>query len=53
MKNKSIQKAMNIDIENNNKFEDRNKINKTQWRTIYKFIEEDYFEESDIFQMIL
>ena len=44
---------MNIDIENINTFEKRNKVNKTQWRKIYEVIEEAYFEESDIFQMII
>ena len=44
---------MNIDIENINTFENIIKVNTTQWRTIYKVIEEAYFEESDIFQMIL
>ena len=40
---------MNIDIENNNTFEKRNKVYTTQWRKIYEVIEEDYFKESDIF----
>ena len=44
---------MKIDIENINTFEKRNKVYTTQWRTIYEFIEEHYFKESDIFQMIL
>ena len=42
---------MNIDIENINTFEKRNKVNKPQWRKIYKVTEESYFEEYDIFQM--
>ena len=40
---------MNIDIENINTFEKRNKVNTTQWSTIYEVTEEDYFKESDIF----
>ena len=44
---------MKIDIENINIFEKRNKVNTTQWRKIYEVIEEDYFKESDIFQMVL
>ena len=40
---------MKIDIGNIKTFEDRNKVNTTQWRTIYKFIEEAYFEEPNIF----
>ena len=43
---------MGIDIENINTFEKRNKLYTTQWRTIYEFIEEDYFTESDIFFQI-
>ena len=40
---------MNIDIENINTFENRNKVYTTQWRTIYEVIEEYYFTGSDIF----
>ena len=40
---------MNIDIENINTFENRNKVYTNQWRTIYEVIEEYYFTESDIF----
>ena len=43
---------MNIDIKNINTSEKRNKVNTTEWKTIYEFIEKDYFKESDIFQMI-
>ena len=43
---------MKIDIKNNNKFEKRNKVYTTQWRTIYEVIEPDYFNKYDIFQMI-
>ena len=39
---------MNLDIEKINIFEKRNKVNTTEWRTIYEVIEEAYFEESDI-----
>ena len=44
---------MNIDIENINKFEKRHKVNTKEWRKIYKVIEESYFKEANIFQMIL
>ena len=40
---------MNIDIENINTFENRIKVYTTQWRTIYKVIEQDYLKESDTF----
>ena len=40
---------MNIDIENINKFQKRNEVYTTQWRTIYEVTEQDYFNESDIF----
>ena len=40
---------MNIDIENINTLEKRNKVYTTKWRTIYKVIEEDYLKESDNF----
>ena len=43
---------MNIDIENINTFKHRNKVYTTQWRKIYEVIEQDYFNESDIFQTI-
>ena len=39
---------MNIDIENINTFENRNKVYTTQWRTIHKVTEEAYFKEFDI-----
>ena len=42
-----------IEIENMNTFEKRKNIYTTQCRTIYEVIEEYYFHESDIFQMIL
>ena len=44
---------MKIDIENINTFEKRNKVNTYQWKTIYEVKEENYINESDIFQMIL
>ena len=40
---------MNIDIENINTFEKRNKVYTTQWRTIYKVIKQDCFNEFDNF----
>ena len=39
---------MKIDIENINTFEKENKVNTTQWRTIYEVIENEYFKESYI-----
>ena len=44
---------MRIYIQNINTFEKRNKVYKTQWRTIHKVIDEDHFNKYDIFQMIL
>ena len=43
---------MNIDIENINPFESRNKVYTTQWRKIYEVIEPEFFKETDISQMI-
>ena len=40
---------MNIDIENINTVEKRNKLYTTQWRKIYEFIEPEFLEKSDIF----
>ena len=40
---------MNIDNENINTFEKKNKVYTTQWRTIYEVIEPYFFERSDIF----
>ena len=45
----SILKTMNIDIEIINTFEKKNKIYTTQWRKIYKIIEPDFSDKSDIF----
>ena len=39
---------MHIDIEKINIFEKRDKVNTTQRRKIYEFIEDAYFKESDI-----
>ena len=44
---------MNINIQNINTIEKRNKANTKKWRKIYEVTEEAYFEESDIFQMII
>ena len=52
-KTQANKETMNIDIEKINTFGKRNKVNTTQWTTIYKVIEEAYFKESDIFKMIL
>ena len=43
---------MKIYIENINTFENRNKVNTTQWRKIYEVIEPEFFYKSDIFQMV-
>ena len=48
-KTKTYQKELDIDTENNNTFENRNKLYTTQWRTIYEIIEDDYLKESSIF----
>ena len=40
---------MNIDIENINTFENKNKVYTTQWRTIYEVIEPYSFKKSDTF----
>ena len=40
---------MNIDIEDINNFEKRNKVYTTQWRTIYEVIEPAFFKKSDTF----
>ena len=45
-------KNNDIDIENINTFEKRNKVNTTQWRKIYEVIEPEFFYKSDIFQMV-
>ena len=36
-------KTMNIDIENINTFEKRNKVYTNKWRTIYEVIEPEFF----------
>ena len=40
---------MNINIENINTFEKRNKVYATQWKTIYEVIQPDLCKKSDIF----
>ena len=52
-KTQAYKKITNIDIEKINTFEKRNNANTKEWRTIYKVIEEAYFEESDFLKMIL
>ena len=37
---------MNIDIENINTFEKRNKVYTNKWRTIYEVIEPEFFYKS-------
>ena len=41
-KTKSYKETMNIDIENINTFENRNKVYTTQWRTVYEVIEPEF-----------
>ena len=41
---------MNIDIENVDRIEKRHKNYTKQWRTIYKVIQQEFFDENDIFQ---
>ena len=43
-KTQAYQKIMNTAIEKVNTFEKRSKVYTSQWRTIYKVIEEAYFE---------
>ena len=40
---------MEIDIENINTIEKKNKLYTTQWSTIYKVIEPEFFKKSDTF----
>ena len=40
---------MDIDIDNINTYEIKNKVNTIKWRPIYEIIEEDYFKLSKIF----
>ena len=40
---------MEIDIENINTFENRNKVYKTQWSTIYEVIEPEFLKETETF----
>ena len=40
---------MNIDIENINTIENRHKHYTKQWRTIYEVIQQEFFDETDIF----
>ena len=40
---------MNIYIENINKIVKRHKLYTKRWRTIYKVIKQDFFDETDIF----
>ena len=40
---------MDIDIDKNNTFEKRNKVNTIKWRPIYEVKDEDYFMGSTIF----
>ena len=41
-KTKSYKETMNIDIENINTFENRNKVYTTKWRTVYEVIEPEF-----------
>ena len=42
--------TLNIDIENINKIENIHKHHKTNWMEIYKVIQQDLFNETDISQ---
>ena len=44
---------MNIDIENINTIEYRNKVYTKQWRTIYEVIQQDFLMKLTSFQIIL
>ena len=41
---------MDIDIDNINTFENRNKLNTVKWRPIYEVIDEAYIINSKMFQ---
>ena len=43
---------MNIYNENTDKIENRHKHYTKKWRTIYKVIQQDFFDETEIFQII-
>ena len=47
--NQAYKKTMNIDIENINTFEKRNREYTPKQRIIYEVIEPDFFNKSDIF----
>ena len=44
---------MNIDIENINTIEKRNKVYTKKWRSIYEVIESEFLKETDIFPYYL
>ena len=50
-KTKSYQETMNIDIENINKIENSHKHYTKQWRKIYEVIQQEFFDETEFFQI--
>ena len=42
---------MNIDIENINKIENSHKHYTKQWRKIYEVIQQEFFDETEFFQI--
>ena len=48
-KTESYQETMNIDIENINKIENSHNHYTKQWRKIYEVIQQEFFDETDIF----
>ena len=48
MKDTSVLKTINIDIENIKTFENRKKVYTTQWRQINEVIEPEFLNKTDI-----
>ena len=53
MMTKSYKETMSQDIETIDTYENRTKVNITQWRPIYEVTDEAYIKESNFFLMIL
>ena len=49
-KTEAYQETMNTDIENIEKTENSHKHYTKQWRKIYEVIQQEFFDETDIFQ---
>ena len=48
-KTEAYQETLNIDIENIDNIDNNHKHHKTPWRKIYKVIQQEFFEETEIF----